>query len=116
MIGELALDVAADGSFSCEITPLKDPAAPDPSSVILVAGKFDPDGPAKLPCSNQITGRLTGITIDMGDNYKIFGTGVVPADFTRQPPRPITTALRRHGGYVGCGREGRLVHGMRCRR
>lgn len=94
VIGELALDVSADGSFSCEITPLKDPnALADPPSVLLLAGKFDPDGPTKLPCNGQITGRLIGITIDMGDNYKIFGTGVLPADFTKLPPGPITTAF-----------------------
>ena len=94
VIGELAMDVATDGSFSCEITPLKDLVdLPDPPSVVLVAGKFDPNGPAKLPCSGQVTGRLIGITIDMGDNYKIFGTGVLPDDFSRQPPGPLTTVF-----------------------
>lgn len=94
VIGELALDLAADGTFSCEITPLNATnEVPAPPSVLLVAGKFDPDGPAKLPCTGQVTRRLIGITIDMGDNYKIFGTGVLPADFSRQPAGPITTAF-----------------------
>lgn len=57
VIGDLGMDVASDGSFSCEIAPLKGLAdLPDPQSVVFIAGKFDPDGPAKLPCSGQVMG------------------------------------------------------------
>jgi len=92
VLGELAMDVASDGSFSCQITPLIDPNSADaPPSVLLMGGKFVADGPTSLPCSGQISGRLIGITIDMGDDYKIFGTGVLPTDFTKLAPGAITT-------------------------
>jgi hypothetical protein len=92
VIGELSMNVAADGSFSCRITPLKDVAEiPVQPSVIFVGGKSDPNGPSQLPCSGQVTGRLIGITIDMGNGYQIYGTGVMPADISKLPPGPIST-------------------------
>ena len=98
VVGQLAMDIAADGSFSCEINPLKDiKDVPDPPSVILVDGKFDPDAPSKLSCTGQVSGRLIGITIDMGNGYKIFGTGVMPYDLTKQAPGAITESF---GGTV----------------
>ena len=110
VIGELAMDVAADGSFSCEIAPLKGlPDLSDPPSVVFTAGKFDPDGPAKLPCGGQVMGRLIGIMIDMGDNYKIFGTGVLPADFSRLPPDPILTAFGGTAATSVAGESGDWV-------
>jgi len=94
VIGELTMDVAADGSFSCSITPLKDlPEIPIQSTVIFVGGKSDPNGPSHLSCSGQVTGRLIGITINMGNGYQIYGTGVMPSDITKQAPGPITTAF-----------------------
>jgi hypothetical protein len=94
VIGELAMDVAADGTFTCEITPLQDPNALDvPESVLVMAGKFVADGPKKLPCVGQVTGRLIGISIDMGDNYKIYGTGVLPFDLSRFPSGSINMAF-----------------------
>ncbi len=94
VIGELSMHVAADGSFSCKITPLKNLAEiPVQPSVIFVGGKADPNGPSQLSCSGQVTGRLIGITIDMGNGYEIYGTGVMPTDIAKLPPGPITTAF-----------------------
>jgi len=91
VLGELSMNVAADGSFDCEITPYKGIAEmPNPPSVIVVNGKFDPDAPAKLSCSGQVSGRLIGLTIDMGNGYKIFGTGVMPSDLSKMAPGAIT--------------------------
>ncbi len=90
VVGELTIDLAADGTFTCQINPLKSvKEAPAPQTVLMVGGKFDPDGPASLKCGGQVTGRLIGIIIDMGDDYQIYGTGVLPSDLSKAPEGPI---------------------------
>ena len=91
-MGELALDVASDGSFSCSISPLQGlPEAP--ASVILVGGQFQAGGPKSLPCSGQVSGRMIALTIDVDNTYKIYGTGALPADLAKLPPGPIPVAF-----------------------